>query len=112
MKTAAQLTVLVRNNAERTAKASPRLVARARHAIECDHLSDERRAVLALRIEHPGKSLSELAALHEPPLTKAQFWSLFRTALRIADGPMICSDCRRQIPINYESCPRCREVVA
>ncbi|WP_267312694.1 helix-turn-helix domain-containing protein [Mycolicibacterium goodii] len=45
----------------------------------------ELRAVLELRVQHPDLTLADLAAKHDPPLTKSAYWSRLRRALRAAD---------------------------
>lgn len=48
-------------------------------------VTEESLAVLRLRVAHPDLSLRELAALHEPPITKDTYSARLRRAL-IAAG--------------------------
>lgn len=70
---------LVDANRERTIIASRVMCERAAAAIP-NTRSARVRGILQLRIDHPEKSLSELAALHDPPLTKHTVSAALRRA--------------------------------
>lgn len=70
-------------NTARSEKASSRQCAAAQQALRTTAVA-EWRAVLKLRVQYPDLTLADLAAKHDPPLTKAAYWSRLRRALRAA----------------------------
>lgn len=83
-------------NAVRRDRGAMRTVASAREVIEVlsrrphrGPATEEVLHVLKLRVTHPGLSLRELAALHEPPLSKDSYASRLRRALLVVDGSRV-----------------------
>lgn len=72
-------------NTARSEKGSSRQCAAAQHALSTTTVP-EWRAVLKLRVQYPDLTLADLAAKHDPPLTKSAYWSRLRRALRAAGG--------------------------
>ena len=89
----------IRNNENRATNCVARNIARSvgasqrhRDAIErltatrvIDTLPEELRLTAALRMEHPDASLTELALMHEPPLTKSGLNRRLQRLLEIAE---------------------------
>lgn len=99
-----QKEVLEGANRKRSAEATPHVVAQAREALNARNLSESQRKALELRIAHPGLTLTELAALHEPPLTKSALWSRIRMGFRNAEPTRRCHHCKEIIPKRRERC--------
>lgn len=72
-------------NTARSEKGSSRQCAAAQQALSTTTVP-EWRAVLKLRVQYPDLTLADLAAKHDPPLTKSAYWSRLRRALRAAGG--------------------------
>lgn len=72
-------------NTVRSEKGSSRQCAAAQLALRTTRVA-EWRAVLKLRVQYPDLTLADLAAKHDPPLTKDAYWSRLRRALRAAGG--------------------------
>lgn len=72
-------------NTVRSEKGSSRQCAAAQLALRTTTVA-EWRAVLKLRVQYPDLTLADLAAKHDPPLTKDAYWSRLRRALRAAGG--------------------------
>lgn len=73
-------------NSARSEQGRSRQCAAAQQALTSTTIP-EWRAVLELRVQHPDLTLADLAAKHDPPLTKSAYWSRLRRALRAAsDG--------------------------
>lgn len=66
-------------NRERTHRAALQTTKRAKAAIN-NAPNDYCRGILQLRIDHPRATLAELAALHQPPITKDAVASVIRRA--------------------------------
>lgn len=84
---------LIIANARRRDSGARRAVGVAREAIAMLSRRPHRGAateevlrVLRLRVEHPELSLRELAALHEPPMTKDSYAARLRRALQLVEG--------------------------
>lgn len=79
-----QLAPLKHGNRERTRVAAAVTVECAKDALHyC--LTPHARGILQLRIDYPDATLSELAAMHEPPLTKHTVSAVLRRA-RVRSG--------------------------
>ncbi|OMC51928.1 hypothetical protein A5742_17485 [Mycolicibacterium fortuitum] len=72
-------------NTVRSEKGSSRQCAAAQQALRTTTAA-KWRAVLKLRVQYPDLTLADLAAKHDPPLTKDAYWSRLRRALRAAGG--------------------------
>lgn len=72
-------TAFAEANRERTRIAAQAMCDRAKAAISTT-ASPHARAILQLRVDHPAATISELAALHDPPVSKHAVASVLRRA--------------------------------
>ncbi|BCI54998.1 hypothetical protein NIIDNTM18_42760 [Mycolicibacterium litorale] len=81
-----QREVLGRYNQQRSRQAAPIQVDRAMEALEHEKMPPRLRAALELRVKYPDSTLAELAALHDPPLTKSAYWRRLARGFETAEA--------------------------